>query len=448
MAVLGDRPMDQNTIDLLAKVTNQINTQNLQLITNGTINNTKTYSNTITNSTSGITPQIIDEIIEPNSSPNIDMEDEIYKNEFEGCGAVVIGNRRPQKDEFGFYSTTSLKNASIGLIDSVSEDEDDLYTKFPDGEIIPFKGHPEKFSVEIETWNDLKRSDLTGNEIRKAATCQIMINDRLARIIEGIDVQDLLMKANRAIDELKVQPFSICRDANSLIGREIYYYNQPAVIDYIDELNNFIHIIPDLRFISNFKPPAYAMEDEETGEWIDAYGSGMLVHDYDEQIWWWRNIKSNNIDPNTDPFYGQFPQPVQQPTKPWPQPPLYYPNIITTNPWTTPYAVNTPYILGNIPMTITYTTDPINGTLTELTNFTDVGDAVANAYTGLTKEQTKQAEIDLVNAVVKDINKAHYGRSYGKTAGAKKFNNLLEKSAFPDKEYNADLVEEKKVENI
>lgn len=248
-------------------------------------------------------------------SPKIDMDNEIYKNEFEESAIVTIGNNDPEMKSTGIYQyeiPDGTLTASIGLIDSVSEDEDDLYAKLEDGEIIPFRGHQEKFSIRMETWNDLRRSDLIGDEIKKAATCHIYIDDKLARIIEDTDIQKLLMKANQAIEELKVQPFSICRDGETLLKRKIYYNNQPAIIVGIDEINNFIRIAPDTKYINNFTPPVYVIEEGESEEWINIFGNGIMIRDYDKKIWWWRDAKNGSwTNLKDDPIYDESPRPIR-----------------------------------------------------------------------------------------------------------------------------------------
>jgi len=462
MATTGDRPMDQHTINLLNSVTNQINTQNQKLVTNSIPGSWQTayQSNAISNlPLTTIQPILDDKAVEVALSPNIDMESEIYKNEFEECGSVDIG--KPSSD----YGSSPLEFVYIGLIDEISEDEDDLYAKLTDGEIVPFNGHKEKITITFDTWNDLKRSDLIGSEVKKAATCRIMINDRLARIIEGTEVQDLLMKADRAIDELKVMPFSICRDALTLIGREIYYDNQPAIINNVDEIDNYIYIVPDSNYLTNFVPPPHVLEDDDSDEWTTNFGQGMLIRDYDEKIWWWRNTKGANIDPNDDPYYKQFPQPVPPPTPIHltPMPPMTpynpygvdgttsSPNTIT---WSTPYTT-----LPTITWTATGTTipdatgdigiNPSNGDMYVYTNLgthvTTITDPVNDTTNITAKEMVEMTTPEDLNKmitknIVEPINKNYYNKyktkKFSRKAVAYK---VGEKSPYTDKEYNAEL---------
>lgn len=410
--------IDKNTKNLLDQVSQQINANNAKLGVKATL-----YTNPLTNwttasnttapinmtpinmiySNTGGTPSI--NIIPSNPdpiaiipSPNIDMNNKIYQNGFEESGSVEIG-KRGILDAYGNYST---ENAYIGLIDEVSENEEDLYAKFTNGEIIPFKGHQERISIEINTWNDLKRSDLIGNEIKKVATCHIMINDRLARIIESTDAQDLLMKADRAIDELKAMPFSICRDADSLIGREIYYDNQPAIITGVDEPDNFIYIIPDSRYINNFNPPVSTIEEGESEDWITKFGKGMLIRDYDDKIWWWRNTKSNSgSDLKKDLFYGQFSQPI-------PPTPVVLPSYTTFTTLTS--STQAPNIIyPNVPSNFLQNNVPpadyIQTNYLQSLNITP--------YNGISS-----ISWDTVNTIE------------------------LAKDTFPDKEYNAEFVED------
>ena len=425
-----DKPIDQKTIDLLNKATKQIKDQNEQIAQNNFFNGLGAKSNqmgstgggyTISSSTgvqsfqtTGITyiPLIntsptytvttsgpFDPVIEP--SPYIDMENEIYKNEFEEFGGATVINENKEVI------------VSVGLIDSVSEYEDDLYAKFPDGEIVPFNGHIEKFSVEMYTRNDFHRSDLIGSEVKKVAICHVMINDRLARIIEGTDIQDLLMKIDRAIEELKVMPFSICRDGINLLFREIYYNNQPAIIENIDEINNLLHIIPDTEFIENFTPPPYVVENNESEEWIEAFGAGMMVHDYDEKIYWWHNT----ADTSTNEFKELHPQPTPVPTPvPFqvPVPGTYpvpgkvatggYPQI---SPWTWTNPITNTQII--------YTQD--TGTAV---NYSAVNDTVGDTIVYSGKDSIKDAF-----SVIKP-NGTKYTASKGHSANSK-FNPATEK---------------------
>ena len=362
--------VDQETIDLLNKVTKQINEQNEKLINNGInfisntgynnpMNTVQTTTFTLNNPTIGYNNpnvgynQIINPPIQPlpnvdiiTSSPYIYMEKDIYKNEFEESGIVEIGD--PNHTDHariieGVYYPPSSQWAAIGLIDGVSEDENELYAKLPDGEIVPFNGHIEKFSIEMNTWNYFHRSDLIDSEIKKAATCYIMLNDKLARIIEGTDIQDLLMKADRAIDEIKVMPFSIARDGFSLIGRKIYYNNQPAVISNIDELNNLLYISPDNLDSSPFAPPVEYIENDNVDEWNANFADGLYAHDYSERIYWYRDSTDVKNDAGFQDLIAQpipAPQPGIQQYPSIPQPGIQpYPNVIY--PTVTPYTIRT-----------------------------------------------------------------------------------------------------------
>ena len=426
-----DKPIDQKTIDLLNEVTQQIKDQNEQIAQNnfphgpvakGTQIGYTGYAGPTRSSITGfqsfqttgianvplisngltytVTTSVQTEPI-PEPSPYIDMENEIYKNEFEEFGGTTVINENKEVI------------VSVGLIDSVSEYEDDLYAKFPDGEIVPFNGHIEKISVMMYTRNDFHRSDLIGSEVRKVAICRILIDDRLARIIEGTDIQNLLMKADRAIEELKVMPFSICRDGTNLLHREIYYNNQPAIIYGIDEVNNLLHIIPDTEFIENFTPPPYIIENNESEEWINAFGAGIMAHDYDEKIYWWRNT----INALTNEFKELHPQPTPVPTPvPFqvPVPGTYpvpgqvatggYPQI---SPWTWTNPITNTQII--------YTQD--TGTAV---NYSAVNDTVGDTIVYSGKDSIKDAF-----SVIKP-NGTKYTASKGHSANSK-FNPATEK---------------------
>src|SRR5690349_3436109 len=54
-----------------------------------------------------------------------------------------------------------------------------MYARFPDGRIEDFDGHRVRTHVELRTFNYLKCSGLSGNEVRKGGQFRIYLNDRL-----------------------------------------------------------------------------------------------------------------------------------------------------------------------------------------------------------------------------------------------------------------------------
>lgn len=261
-------------------------------------------------------------------------EDEIYNGNFEPVQNTEVvlkenyreGEYPPPEDDL------KLTPAEVGIIDSVSQDDDDLYAKLEDGEIIPFKGHAEIISIDFYEWNSVKESSLMGRQVIGKAGCRIFINNRLARVLEGESVQELLTKADKAIDAALAQKHSIFREGKALQHQLIWYDNQPAIIFNVDIGNNLLTIIPDTGFIQRFLPPPSVFEEGITEEWVQKNSLSMNVHDYDEKIIWDRTVEATMSHIRNKSFSEGIPS-VYTPTEIITTPNVWEPT--TTWTWTT-----------------------------------------------------------------------------------------------------------------
>ena len=171
-----------------------------------------------------------------------------------------------------------------------SRQDNNIYLRRPDGEIVPFDGHRRLIDVEITSSNYEKESELSGDEIRKSVVGSIIVDGVKLVEIFGREVQQVMEWVDRAIDEYAEHPsnwFSK-KAREQMPGRQIYYYNQPATIKRIIEDQNAIIIETGPGFIV----PNRNDDDDDFDTWEDWKVDGHYEVKDDvlsPHIWWWRN---------------------------------------------------------------------------------------------------------------------------------------------------------------
>jgi hypothetical protein len=143
-----------------------------------------------------------------------------------------VGNQADSK-AFGYAKVGKQRVDLIHGEHPHSRRDNTTYARWPNGDIEGFNGHRIQTRVEVETHNYLKTSGLSGNEVRRSATCKIWLNDFLAYTFSGRDPDRLLRKA---ADQILPQLFEHAiqfwdpAEREKLIGRKVYYANTPAVV--------------------------------------------------------------------------------------------------------------------------------------------------------------------------------------------------------------------------
>lgn len=172
-----------------------------------------------------------------------------------------------------------------------SRRDNDIYLRRPNGDIVPFDGHRRLIDVEIKSSNYYKDSEYSGDEIRKSVTASIIVDGVKLVEIFGREVQDVIKRVDRAIDEYsehESQWFSKTA-REQLPGRQIYYYNQPAIIKSIIEDQNAIIIETGPDFVAPIRRDDD--EDDDFDSWEDWKVNGHYEVKDDvlsPHIWWWR----------------------------------------------------------------------------------------------------------------------------------------------------------------
>lgn len=110
--------------------------------------------------------------------------------------------------------------------------ENNMFAKTGDA-VIPFDGHRIPFKIEIEEFNYVKSSGLSGDQIRKGCTAKLYVSGELAyddwaRDYEGAyrKIQDFIAKM-----ELNWNWYPLNKD--TMIGRKVAYWNQLFTITYV-----------------------------------------------------------------------------------------------------------------------------------------------------------------------------------------------------------------------
>jgi hypothetical protein len=154
------------------------------------------------------------------------------------------------------------------------------------GEAVPFDGHRNLFSVQLDTNNYLKESEYSGDEIRKSGSGKIIVDGEIIYEFFFREIESGLRRAEFYIAKLK--DFSIDwlskKERDKLVGRKIFYREIPSVIKHI--IVDQGCIIVETQDGKDYPPPVYH-DDEEDGIY-DELSNEAKVEIFDTNIWWWR----------------------------------------------------------------------------------------------------------------------------------------------------------------
>lgn len=151
-------------------------------------------------------------------------------------------------------------------------------------EVVGFDGHRIEIDVKIETRNYLKESHLSGDEVRKGGSGQIIADGEIVFEFFLRDAQWGLLHAHRLIGELSEHSsgWLMRSEREKLIGRKVYYRERPAVIErLITGQGCVILATEDGRA---FPPPVWHEEDD-----IDDGDNTVKTEVTDPNIWWHRS---------------------------------------------------------------------------------------------------------------------------------------------------------------
>lgn len=164
-----------------------------------------------------------------------------------------------------------------------SRSDNTIYGRADSGIVYGFDGHRILIDVQLRSYNYLKESELSGDEIRKGGECAILADREQVYSFFFRDVHWALRKADHLITELSEHPSSLfekkARDA--LPGRKIFYRNHPAIIERLI-LDQGCAIIRSADG-SPFPCPAYRDPNDDERE------TSIKDEILSPHIWWWRD---------------------------------------------------------------------------------------------------------------------------------------------------------------
>lgn len=189
------------------------------------------------------------------------------------------------------FATTYVGKEKVDLIFGEhphSRQDDNVYARWESGRIEGFRGHSLLHEITFKDYNYLKESHYSGDQVRKGGECSIRINGTVVETFFYRDVEDALLRAIRRLSEIHEFPVRLWdeKERASLVGRKIYYRDQPAVITRFFEDQASIMICPDPK-TTPFAPAPYEIEDQKKGDTVE-FESEIKDTIYSKHIWWWR----------------------------------------------------------------------------------------------------------------------------------------------------------------
>jgi hypothetical protein len=198
-----------------------------------------------------------------------------------------IGNKADAKP----FDRTFLGDKEVDLIFGEhphSRQDNNEYARLEDGTIHDFCGHRRLIDVEIKSSNYLKSSHLSGDEIRKSVIGSIFSDGKKVYEFFSREPDIALLRAYHLLQKLQSHESNwLSLDGRyALVGRKIYYHDQPATINAFIEDQGCVIIQSE----PSFAPPRSNEEDE-----LD-YWSDWKRDDHYEikddvlspHIWWFR----------------------------------------------------------------------------------------------------------------------------------------------------------------
>lgn len=161
-----------------------------------------------------------------------------------------------------------------------SRSDNNIYVRFANGQITGFDGFRVITTIEIEEYNYLKSSGLSGDEIRKGGTCKIYFDGLQCWEFFHRGATEACLTAREIVKKLSEHEssWSVRSERVKLKGRKVYYREQPAVVEsLITEQGCVILKAVD----SQFKNPIYDKDREVD----DTVKCDVL----DKNIWWFRD---------------------------------------------------------------------------------------------------------------------------------------------------------------
>ena len=163
-----------------------------------------------------------------------------------------------------------------------SYSDNSIYADLGHAEPEAFDGHRILIDVRIAMENYLKESELSGDEVRKGGSCTILADGVPVFEFFTRDTQSALLRAHHLIGELSDHSSGWLSSADraKLVGRKVFYRNDPASVKSLIEDQGCLILVPD--GVERFAPEPWREADGDD----DGY---VKVEVTSRSIWWWRD---------------------------------------------------------------------------------------------------------------------------------------------------------------
>lgn len=151
-------------------------------------------------------------------------------------------------------------------------------------EPVAFDGHRVMVGVSLETYNYLKSSHLSGDEVRKGGVGKILADGEVVYEFFFRDIRRALLEAYRLITDLYEHPSdwlsADCRE--KLVGRAVWYDRTPAIIKRLVVDQGCV--VMETTDGQPFPDPIWVEPGESERE------SVIKSTIFDPKIWWFREV--------------------------------------------------------------------------------------------------------------------------------------------------------------
>ena len=176
-----------------------------------------------------------------------------------------------------------------------STSDNNIFARFEGGKVEAFDGHRVRAKIEVEEFNYLKQSGLSGNEIREGCDVRLYLDDHLVYGFFHRNAGDALLEARQKLGAIKeVMSRLMLKSGDdpvkALAGRKVWYRDTPATIKYYFPDQGAA--VFEAEKGHTFPTPAFRKEDGARG--LDDVGDdeGSVKDDIlSTHIWWWRDDK-------------------------------------------------------------------------------------------------------------------------------------------------------------
>lgn len=196
-----------------------------------------------------------------------------------------VGNRKNDKA----FQTVKVGEQEVELIFGEhphSRSDNNIYARFPSGEVESFSGHRILHRIEFNDYNYRKDGGVSDGEVRQGGQCKIYINDYLVYEFFYRDVQRAMIQATTKLDQIHEHSIQVWRkeDRDKLIGRKVYYREFPAKIERYVSSRACVVMVPDHHEGLPFPVPCFEKDEDYRED-----ENEVLEDIYSPHIWWYRD---------------------------------------------------------------------------------------------------------------------------------------------------------------